>query len=249
MNLTTLKVPGTDALWLLNDHRSRYPATGQYAFLIGDDTDLANVKHQAESSKRNAAAIIKVSFRITIAQWIRQRFKGAGVVESSAGETPADWPDEWPDTETARLFRQIEKLHEWPGEWPDDTVEKGPISLHKDFRGNIKPEVYLGFAKIEQPWHLPAVVKFGGWNECPKPEVHCAFHREWQERYGAQITALSGDVLECAVKNPPTDRKAATILAWEQACYAADVVAQCPYSGSNFAGTLMNSPYWYFWWD
>jgi hypothetical protein len=243
MEFTTLKIPGADAIRLLNEHRSRYPATGQYPFLIGNHEDVA---WGAESSKRKPAAIIRASLGITIAKWIRQRFKDAGVVESSPGETLADWPGEWPDTDTARLFRQIEKLHEWPGEWPDETLEKGSISLHKDLSGKIKPEVYVGFAKIEQPWHLPAILKFGGWNECPEPEVHCAFHREWQHRFGAEITGVSGDVVECTVKNPPTDRKGATILAWEQACYCADVVEE---RGPNFAATLMNSPYWYFWWD
>ena len=36
----------------------------------------------------------------------------------------------------------------------------------------------------------------------------------WQERFGAEITGMSGDVIECAVLNPPTDRNSATALAW-----------------------------------
>jgi hypothetical protein len=73
MKFTTLKIPGPDAIRLLNEHRSRYPATGQYPFLIGDDTDLTNVKDQAESSKRNPAAIIRASLDIKTAEWIAGR--------------------------------------------------------------------------------------------------------------------------------------------------------------------------------
>jgi hypothetical protein len=87
------------------------------------------------------------------------------------------------------------------GEWPGEVADKGSIGLHKDvLSGKTKPEVYLGLAKIERPWHLPAVLKYGAWNECPEPEIHGAFHRQWQERHGAEITGMSGDVVECAVE-------------------------------------------------
>jgi hypothetical protein len=224
MKFTTLKIPGPDAIRLLNEHRSRYPATGQYPFLIGDDTDLTNVKDQAESSKRNPAAIIRASLDIKTAEWIAGRGGDPEECDFSTGEGL--------------------------GEWPGEILDKGSIGLHKDvLSGKIKPEVYLGFAKIKEPWHLPSILKLGAWNECPEPEVHCAFHREWQERFGAEITGVSGDVVECAVKHPPTKRKSANILAWEQFWYCSDIVAQGCDSISNLAATLIKSPYWYFWWD
>ena len=93
------------------------------------------------------------------------------------------------------------------------------------------------------------MLSYGNWNECPRPEVHCAFHRQWQESYGAEITGISGDIIECVVSKPPTDEKAATILAWEQYWYCSDIVEQGVNSISNLAATLLNSTYWYFWWD
>lgn len=126
----------------------------------------------------------------------------------------------------------------------------GSITLHKEIRsGKIKPKVYLGLAKIEQPWHLPAAIHFGGWNACPSADEHCALHRSWQERFGAEITGMSGDVVECVVRKPPRDRKAALDVAWEQYWYCNDIVDQGCESISNLAATLLNSPYWYFWWD
>jgi hypothetical protein len=131
-----------------------------------------------------------------------------------------------------------------------EITSKGSIGLHRAvLSGKLKPEVYLGFAKIDQPWHLPAVLKYGKWNECPAPEVHCAFHREWQTKFGAEITGMSGDVVECVVKRPPGNREAATTLAWEQYWYCADIVEQGCESISSLAAILLNSPYWYFWWD
>jgi len=224
MEFTTLKSPGADALWLLNGYRSRCPATGEYPFLIGDAEELERLREAAEFNDRDPAAIIRTSLDIKTAEWIAGR------------------RNEAEDNE----FSPQEILGEWPGE----IFEKGSISLHKDvLSGKIKPEIYLGLAKIEKPWHLPALLKYGGWNDCPEPEVHCAFHREWQERFGAEITGMSGDVVECAVGRPPTDQRAATILAWEQYWYCADIVEQGCGTVKNLAATLMYSPYWYFWWD
>jgi hypothetical protein len=224
MDFTSLTIPGTDAIRLLHEHRSRYPVTGQYPFLIGDAEELERMRETAEFNEQNPATIIQSSFGIYIAEWIAERRKQAEEYEFSPDETL--------------------------GEWPGEIHEKGSIGLHKDvLSGRIKPQVYLGLAKIEQPWHLPAILKYGAWNDCPEAEVHCAFHREWHERLGAEITGMSGDVVECTVKNPPTDRQSATILAWEQYWYCADIVEQGCGSVSKLAATLINSSYWYFWWD
>jgi hypothetical protein len=224
VGLITLRVTGGDAIRVLNEHRSRYHTTGQYPFLIGDAEDLGRIKEAAEFNKQEPTAIIRASFEVKTAEWIAGRRKEAEEYELSAEELL--------------------------GEWPGEIAEKGSIALHKDvLSGKIKPEVYLGLAKIEKPWQLPALLKYGAWNECPEPEVHCAFHRQWQERYGAEITGMSSDVVECAVSKPPTDHKAATDLAWEQYWYCADIVEQGCGSVSNLAATLLNSRYWYFWWD
>jgi hypothetical protein len=224
MEFTTLKVPGTDALRLLREHRLRYPATGRYPFLIGDDEELDRIKEGAEFNQQDPLAIIRASLEIMTAEWIAERRQKAEKYEFSLDETL--------------------------GEWPGEIFEKGSIGLHKDvLSGKIIPEVYLGLAFIERPWQLPAILKYGGWNDCPEAEVHCAFYRKWQERFGAEITGMSGDVVECAVKNPPGDQEEATALAWEQYWYCTDVVEQGCGSVLNLAATLINSSYWYFWWD
>jgi hypothetical protein len=224
MELTTFKMAGGDAVQLLYEHRSRYAATGQYPFLIGDADDLEQLLEVSEDNEDEPGAVIQRSLEITTRDWIARRRREAEEDESS--------PDE--------LL----------GEWPGEISEKGSIGLHKDvLSGKLLPEVYLGLAAAEKPWHLPAVLKYGGWNECPESEVHCAFHRQWLDRYGAEITGMSGSVIECAVSKPPSDREAATVLAWEQYWYCSDIVEQGCETVSNLAATLMNSPYWYFWWD
>lgn len=224
MELSTIKAPGADALRLLEEHRSQYPTTGRYPFLIGDAEEMERMMETAGFHAKDASAIIRDSFDITVADWIKGRRGEAEEYEFSAEETL--------------------------GEWPDETAEKGSISLHKDtLTDKIKPEVFIGLATIEMPWQLPAIVKYGSWNDCPEPEVHCAFHHHWQGKYGAEITGMSGDVVECKVARPPRDRKAALELAWEQYWYCGDIVDQGCGSVANLAAALMDSPYWFFWWD
>jgi hypothetical protein len=142
MSFNTLKVPGADAIRLLEEHRSRYPASGEYPFVIGDDRDLQDLLSSGDHNKRRSAAIIRASRQITIDKWLRQKWPDA----------PATWRDEG------------------AGDWPGENADRGSISVHIGVLSKeIKPEVYLGFAKIKEPWHLSAVVKYGGWNECPEP--------------------------------------------------------------------------------
>lgn len=224
MDFKSVKVVGADALKLLAEHRSRYPSTGDYPFLIGDGEELERIEEASELNQHDPEANIRRSSEINRVQWIAKKRQEAEHYGFSAKDTL--------------------------GEWPDEITEKGSILLHKDIlTGKIKPEIYLGLAPIRKPWHLPAMLRYGGWNDCPFAEVHCAFHHQWFERFGAEITGMSGDVVECTVANPPRDREKATALAWEQYWYCTDIVDQGCESVSNLAATLINSHYWYFWWD
>ena len=128
MDFATLKVPGADAIRLLNEHRSRYRATGQYPFLIGDDNDLGNLKHEVESRKRKPAAIIQASLDIKPAEWIAERAE----------------------------YEEDDFSDETMGEWPGEILDKGSIGLHKELSsGKIKPEVYLGLPESTSPGICP----------------------------------------------------------------------------------------------
>jgi hypothetical protein len=221
---TIMKIAGSDAIRVLHELRSKYATTGRYPFIIGDDDELERLQESAELNEQDPADIIETSHRTSIAEWIVRRRKE----REEDGFT----------------------CEEFFGEWPSEITEKGSIGLHRDIlTGNVKTEVYLGLVMINQPWQLPAILRYGAWNDCPDAAIHCAFHREWQARFGAEITGMSGDVVECIVAHPPSDRDSAMGLAWEQYWYCADIVEQGCESIANLAATLLNSPYWYFWWD
>lgn len=224
MSFTTLKLSGTTAIEALESHRHAYPQTGKYPFLIGDSWDLELVRDAVEYDHQDCEELVRDSLSLDLSAWLRERraeFEECG-------------------------FSEEELLGKWPGEIAD----KGEISLHRDLESNQpKLEVYMGLAKISQPWQLPAILNYGGWNGCPEPEVQCAFHRQWQSEFGAEIVGMSSDAVECIVANPPRDEAAAMKLAWQHYWYCAEIVEQGCQSVSNLAATLINSKYWLFWWD
>jgi hypothetical protein len=221
---TTSKISGSDAINILTSRRAAYRNTGEYPFLVGDAQDLVRIQEAAGYNRQKFDDIICAALKIDVIKWFADRRTEAEEYEFSA--------------------------REMLGTWPGEVAEKGEISFHRDLlSGRIKSEVVLGIASIQEPWQLPAVLKYGGWNSCPEAEIHCAIHRKWQLEFGAQITGISGDVIECAVSHPPVDQTTAIQLAWQQYWYCADIVDQGCDSISYLAATLLNAPYWYFWWD
>lgn len=224
MAFTTIRIAGAEALAELERRRARFPTTHEYPFLVGDEAELERIHESAEFDDRTVEEILGASEEVELGEWIESKHRELKEV----GFDPKDCL----------------------GEWPGEMEEKGSICLHKDLlSGRIRSEVRLGLAAIEQPWQLPAAVKYGAWNDCPPAQVHCAFHRKWQAEFGAQITGISGDIIECVVNNPPLDRDTALELAWEQYWYCPDIIEQGCETVNNLAATLLDSPYWYFWWD
>jgi hypothetical protein len=224
MNITTQLVAGSEAVRILEGLRVEYRSTGNYPFMIGDAEDWERARESMQLEQRGFEEIIRSSYDVDILAWLAERRKEAAEY---------DFSDE-----------------EAIGEWPDEDQGSMSLTIHTHLStGEYKAEVLIGTVALEQPWHLPAALNYGAWNDCPSPEVHCAFHRHWFERFGAEICGMSGDVVECIVARPPTEQAPAMNLAWEQYWYCQDIVDQGCESISNLGATLLDSPYWYFWWD
>jgi hypothetical protein len=208
----------------LEQLRNHFSSTKKYPFIIGDKVELDRLLENLEYDERLSPAILAESLHVDVPAWFEQRKSEAfenGLVEE-----------------------------EIAGEWSGESPEKESIQGHLDILTKaIKPVVYIGMANIDQPWMLPSETKYGGWNECPDASIQCAVMRYWKERHGAEIVSLSGDIIECLVQNPPRTVEDAIKLAWEQYWYCGDIVDQGTETIANLAAGLMNSNYWFFWWD
>ncbi|BFM11536.1 hypothetical protein R50072_16890 [Simiduia litorea] len=136
------------------------------------------------------------------------------------------------------------------GNWPSDVVDQPGFSLaHDMMSGQLHTQLMGAKLQVDQSWQIPAHFHFGGWNECPAPDVQCAIWRYWQAKYGAHIVAVSNDVIEAYVERPPQTEAEAMALAWQQYCYCSDIVDQGVETVANLAATLLNHSVWFFWWD
>ncbi|MCP3889560.1 MAG: DUF4253 domain-containing protein [Desulfobulbaceae bacterium] len=141
-------------------------------------------------------------------------------------------------------------LAENEGEWLGENPNKQPFTLTSDTLSGKPLQELLG-AKVDvnESWQIPAIFKYGGWNECPEPEVQCAVWKYWEMKYGARIIGVSGDVIEAIIQNPPTTQQEAMDLAWQQYVFCTDIVDQGVETVSNLGSALINHKYWFFWWD
>jgi hypothetical protein len=150
-----------------------------------------------------------------------------------------------------RAAEEAEFFNVPAGSWPFDAqVNPTEIAAHRDvLSGKSLDAVAIGLVPAAENWHIPAHVRYGGWNECPPPEIHLAMHRQWSSRWGSGIVCMTQDVIECTVERPPATREEAMALAREQFIYCPDIVHQGVETVEALAATLMKSRAWYFWWD
>lgn len=225
MDFEVIECKGIEALALLEKLRQQFPGSGKYPFLIGDQENLDQLAEAAGFIEVETASIVAEALKLDVAKWFKDR--------------PAEL---WEDGD----FDEAELL----GEWPSESPEPSGLAAHCDvLTGKELPVVYVGLASLQQPWTLPAVAKFGDWNACPEPAVHCALMNYWGKNHGAEIVSMGFDVIECKVSRPPQTREAALALAWEQFWYCEDIVTQGVETISDLAATLINANHWYFWWD
>jgi Domain of unknown function (DUF4253) len=136
------------------------------------------------------------------------------------------------------------------GEWPTESMGAPQLSVAIDMMSGLPlSKVELIVLPTEDWTAIPAYLNWGNWNGCPAPEYHVTALRSWRDRFGAELIGLSHDVMNIRVRRRPETREAALDLAREQYAYCSDIVEQGVGTLSALAAVLMESDWWYFWWD
>jgi hypothetical protein len=213
--------PGESALRHLEQLRSEGRSAGFTSILLGDKDDADGLAENREFLKTSTEEYLRLAAEVNVEAWLKKQ------VEADP---------ECFQTETV--------------DWPSEIPEAGSISAHLEVLSR-KPKKTAYLAKIPTPrnWEAPAYIGMGGWNACPDAAVLTAFAKRWHERYGAEVVSITHDVMEFTVTKPPTTKEAALELAKEQYVFCSDIVDQGVGDVSTLAATLLNSNYWYFWWD
>jgi Domain of unknown function (DUF4253) len=135
------------------------------------------------------------------------------------------------------------------GGWPSEPMGAPQLSVATELSGLPLSRVQLVILPTDDWTTIPAYLNWGNWNGCPAPEYHVAALRSWRDRFGAELIGLSHDVMNIRVNERPKTRDAALDLAREQYAYCSDIVDQGVETLSALAAVLMQSDWWYFWWD
>lgn len=130
--------------------------------------------------------------------------------------------------------------------WPTEAPERVNFHTVRELKGG--PAAVL-LIRVEHSHDVPAHLGFGGWNDCPSPELQVAVLREWHKEYNAVPACITGDVLECAVVKRPQTEPEAMKLAAEQWIFCDDIVSQGTQTVRKLAMEIWRSPTWFFWWD
>jgi hypothetical protein len=195
---------------------------GASAVLIGDRKGVEQMREAMSFSEKSPAEIIAAANELTAESFMATR----------------------------RSEYEADEMMDEEGEWPAGEVVPCYLTSHTDIVSNIpKPWVFVAKIPTIRPWEIPAYLKFGGWNDCPAPEAQVSLLKYWTEKYGIEVFAITGDVMECVVARPPTTREAALALAREQFLFCSDIVHQGTQTIATLAATLEDADAWYFWWD
>jgi hypothetical protein len=223
-----LSTDGASAIGFWQKLRGLVTETGYWPVVVGGREELdEHIARLPKHTGKATEAIIEASRRISGPEWLRYDFENE---EDSAPR--GEWPSEY---EPWDRFT-IPYKERWIAS--EGRMEYGPL-----------PIVYVALVPTAVGWQIPAYLKIGDWNSCPKPEEHCAVLRYWEDHYGAEVVGMSYDTFELQVARPPENRESALELAQEQFAYCPDIVWQGVDTIEALAANLLNGHVWYFWWD
>jgi hypothetical protein len=269
-----IEVEGTEALATWEGLRLTHP--GSSPVVVGGLEDFKRIVEGATAwpggpAHRTPAQIIEMADRLHHPEDLyRQHERDAAQMRERFEQLKRERPDVVPPLkfEVPDFLKEafsgkfseaigqemIESTRPWGepriGEWPTEPMGAPELSVATDtLTGAPLEKVQIVILPTGDSSTIPAYLHWGRWNGCPAPEYHIAALRSWRDRFGAELIGLSHDVMNVRVQSRPPTREAALELAREQYVYCSDIVEQGVQTLSPLAAVLMESDWWYFWWD
>ncbi|HEY9679893.1 MAG TPA: DUF4253 domain-containing protein [Drouetiella sp.] len=159
--------------------------------------------------------------------------------------------DKWLHLKKALIseFNIDEENMPWPTEVEPDNNLQALLTWDPELGLRQTESVFILLVRAEYSWDVPAKLLYGGWNECPVPQIHVAFLKRWYGLHDAEIISIGRATIELVVSKPPKDRDQAFKIAQEQYLYCPDTVEQGAGSVTALAAELLKGRVWHFWWD
>mgnify|MGYP002279999387 FL=1 len=133
--------------------------------------------------------------------------------------------------------------------WENDHVEAEKLqdNVFLDYLDWYEPMSRMGILllPIQNSWETLAYLSFFGAEGRGEAEKAMTVLKSWQQRFGAELVAHYGTMLEFIVQRVPTDAEAAFQLAWEQSAIAPCTVILPGVSLREHARALLQSQRWF----
>ena len=233
--------------------------------VLGDDEHLGTLTepfHPQHLRRRTVTEILEAADRLNHPQDLARRRlaeeeEAVAILRRHAQEhtdpivDPDNPPEELHDApQRDSILAILQGFKPDIGEWPHGAPPAPELTLaHDILTGRPQERLYLTLIPSDEWATVPAHLFWGGWNACPDPEHHVAAFRSWRHRFDIELVGIGGDTLNIKVGRRPATRDAAIELAREQYLYCNDIVDQGLGSLEALAASLMESDWWYFWWD
>ncbi|MFE6848273.1 DUF4253 domain-containing protein [Streptomyces sp. NPDC057686] len=142
----------------------------------------------------------------------------------------------------------------WPGLAPGRTAADPAVTAADVARGLIGHSLKsprLALVPVGRAADIPAAIGWSGPVNYENDVARlCAVLRSWEDRFGAQVVALSYARLDMSVAAPPQTLDEALAVAAEHFAFCPDNVWQGYESIRLYAEeALVGNPHWTFWWD
>lgn len=212
------------SLW--ENMRKELPPLGYWPAILGHDDSLERHRQFASDTTQSPSDIIAQAASIRIDELLSQ-FRQGCLDPDNPNDTG---PEEGELIENAEPTRPF-------------------YSCFDSLSRKAHPRVWIGLFPTVDGCEVPAHLGFGNWNACPKPHEHVAVLKHWAHGYGAELVAVTSDIIELRTVRRPSTRDEALLLAREQFYYCTDIVDQGVGSIATLAKVLMEDDFWFFWWD
>lgn len=244
------RTPGShaEAAWRLL--REQVDQTMHWPVVIGDDESAERVMEQVSFAEMPPDEVIANADKLDVDRWIQERVAGDEEYYQSGYEEPRQ-----PSAGSGGIGLFGGFINAITGRGAGKAAPAGGVRKHtwETVRNVLTRQylksVYILMAPTAIPWEVAAYLNYGGWNECPPPEVQVALHKQWFDKWHAEPFAMTGDIIEMHVRKPVPAGDEAFAVAREQFVYCPDIVYQGVETVSRLAEEIAESDGWYFWWD
>ncbi|MDX3752349.1 DUF4253 domain-containing protein [Streptomyces sp. AK08-02] len=148
-------------------------------------------------------------------------------------------------------------FEQWPGLAPGMPVTSAGPTPEEAVSGMLQEIVETGRCGLDECRLVLVPAGRGsdalallGWSVDAPLALLCALLRSWEDRFGAQVMAVSGSELRVSVARPPVEAERVNRLALEHVLSTADnIVDDPPTPFPEYAAALPGRTRWSFWWD